>query len=258
MSKSSVGISLVVVFLATLGCTSESGITITNSPNGKSISVKIGNHPMTVGSGNVTTEERAVADFAHVVNSGAANLEIVPGDYSLTITADDNIQPLITSRVENGKLILGSEGSYSTSSGVLIKVSMPELLSAKLNGSGDMRFAEFSGDTLAVNASGSGNVNFSGMDYGKMDVKVQGSGNVSGSGNADSVTTSIAGSGNVKLTELPARSVTAKVSGSGNVSVAPSENLTAQVFGSGNITYQKNNRLTVEKQVAGSGQVYSR
>lgn len=57
------------------------------------------------GSGNVITEERTIADFDSISVSAGINLFIEQGDdEALTIEAEDNIVPRISTDVRNGRL----------------------------------------------------------------------------------------------------------------------------------------------------------
>src|SRR3712207_1838364 len=59
------------------------------------------------GSGNLISETRQVAGFSAVDLDGVGELNIQQGSTeSLLIEGDDNIVPLITSTVRNGRLVL--------------------------------------------------------------------------------------------------------------------------------------------------------
>ncbi|GAB4464532.1 MAG: hypothetical protein OHK0029_34550 [Armatimonadaceae bacterium] len=60
------------------------------------------------GSGKVVTDTRSVGDFSAVDASGVGSVLIAQGDRdSLTIEADDNVLPYISTEVKNGVLHLG-------------------------------------------------------------------------------------------------------------------------------------------------------
>ena len=66
------------------------------------------------GSGHVVDEPRSVSGFSAVSLSGSGRLLIEQGETeSLTITADDNLLPLIKSEVSGGRLELGSKDSMT-------------------------------------------------------------------------------------------------------------------------------------------------
>src|SRR5262245_51971625 len=62
------------------------------------------------GSGNAITESRNVSDFNSVRLMGSGQLTIdVTGTESLTIKADDNLLPYLTSEVNGKQLTLGTK-----------------------------------------------------------------------------------------------------------------------------------------------------
>ena len=64
------------------------------------------------GSGNIVTESRSVGAFHGVSFEGLGRLVIdQPGTSSLTITAEDNIQPVLVSEVVDGRLMLRVAGN---------------------------------------------------------------------------------------------------------------------------------------------------
>jgi len=69
------------------------------------------NFNQTSGSGNVETEERSVnQDFDKVHGSAGIDVYLTEGDdYKIVVEADDNLIPLITTEISNGKLKIGVE-----------------------------------------------------------------------------------------------------------------------------------------------------
>ena len=68
------------------------------------------------GSGDVQAEERAVSDFDEILLEGGGSIVVdVSGTESLTIAADDNLLPLLTSDVVAGRLELRTRESIAPS-----------------------------------------------------------------------------------------------------------------------------------------------
>ena len=62
------------------------------------------------GSGRVQTESRTVQGFTEVDLAGQGSLTITQGaDEALTIEAEDNLLPVLTSDVQHGRLVLGTK-----------------------------------------------------------------------------------------------------------------------------------------------------
>jgi len=100
------------------------------------------------GSGNVVTESRALGPFHAVSFSGisgpGATADLVleqTGSSSLTITAEDNIQPFLVSEVVDGRLTLGV--APNTNLGrvqqIEFRLTTPPLDELSSNGSGERR-----------------------------------------------------------------------------------------------------------------------
>ncbi len=187
-----------------------------------------------IGSGNVITEERTIGDFTAVSLSGSPDLYIqVGGAPSLSIKADDNILALIRTEVRGDTLVIDSEKSYSSRKGIVIRVTVPDLQSARLMGSGDIDIQELRGD--------------------RFEVSIQGSGDVRATGTVRMLSATVQGSGDMHLYDLDALDADVKVVGSGDIRVRATGNLDATVTGSGDIRYRGN--PMVKSKVHGSGDI---
>jgi hypothetical protein len=190
------------------------------------------------GSGTSKTESRAVGAFSKIDLSGSPDVEVTIGpEMSVTVTADDNILPVIDTRVEGETLRIDSKQSYSSSIGVKVKITAPAL--------------------EAVNVTGSGNIHVAGLKAGEMGAEVTGSGNITLKGAAERLRAKITGSGDLQAGDLAAKEVRVTVTGSGNATVRAIEKLDASVTGSGDVHYS-GNPPQVAKNVTGSGDISPR
>jgi hypothetical protein len=189
------------------------------------------------GSGVSKTESRAVGSFSKIDLSGSPEVRVAVGsDTSVAVTADDNILPIIETKVEGDTLRINSKQSYSTSLGVKVNITVPSL-----NG---------------VSISGSGDIKVTGLKAGDMDVSVTGSGNLTLSGGVDGLHARIVGSGDLRAGELAAKRVRVAVTGSGDAAVRATEELDASVTGSGDVRYFGHPHQ-VRRSVTGSGNIDS-
>jgi hypothetical protein len=189
------------------------------------------------GSGNVITETRDVSDFDDIALLGSGDVDInVTGVESVVIEAEDNIMPLLTADVRNGRLELGSESRFSTDVGVKYTITV-----ASLNG---------------VEISGSGDVTAAGVDAGSFEVRIIGSGDVRLVGAATQLGVEISGSGNYAGEELLASVGDVQISGSGTAVVNVADELDASVSGSGSIEYLGD--PAVNASTSGSGDISRR
>lgn len=172
------------------------------------------------GSGNVVTESRALGPFHAVSFSGIGHLVLEQtGSPSLTITAEDNIQPFLVSEVVDGWLTLGV--APNTNLGrvqrIEFRLTVPAL------------------DELSV--SGAASVDATGIDTDRLDVAVTGVMTVTIAGRAAHQDISITGASTYDAAALDSRTVTVDATGASRVIVRVSEALTARVRGASTVTY---------------------
>lgn len=233
-----------------------------------------------VGSGAVATEARDVGGFDRVRLSGEGELRITQGDAeALTIEAEDNILPLIETRVENGGLSIGYRhgvrsvrptrpirydlrvrnlgGLHLSGSG---NATCDDLrtdgLEVVISGSGGLRLGRLRTERLGATVSGSGGIGVEDLSARSAAVTISGSGGVSARGGAGSQTVRISGSGSYDAREVRSGTVEVTVSGSGGASVHADEGLAIAITGSGGVTYSGDARVV--QRVSGSGRVSRR
>ena len=187
------------------------------------------------GSGVSKTESRTVSSFSKIELSGSPEVEVTVGPAaSLSVTADDNILPLIETKVDGRTLDIDSKGSYNTSIGVKVKITAPTLEGVSISGSGDIHVTE--------------------LKAGEFETGITGSGNIVIVGTSDQLTAQITGSGNLKADELSVKHARVTVTGSGNATIRATDEVDATVTGSGDIRYA-GNPPQVKSNVIGSGQI---
>jgi len=77
------------------------------------------------GSGTMATETRDVSGFDEIDLGGSGRVLIaVTGTESLTIEAEDNILPLLTTEVRNGRLELGAKQSISPTREIVYTITV--------------------------------------------------------------------------------------------------------------------------------------
>jgi hypothetical protein len=150
------------------------------------------------------------------------------------IAADDNILPLISSRVVNGSLKIQSRGSYRTRSPIRVWITTP-------------RLDEFT-------TMGSGNVVIHDVNSPHLKLTLQGSGDIQANGRTAELDLALMGSGRARLADLLATDVSAGVFGSGDAVVRATGRLDAQMFGSGTLRYVGNPK-SMRSSHFGSGRI---
>lgn len=191
---------------------------------------------MLVGSGTAAEETRPVGQFDAIELSGSGQLIFRQGDKeSLSIKADDNLLPYLTSTMEGGTLHLGVRNN------VLIQTHLPIVYTVTAR------------NLKAVHLSGSGSAKLDSLSTDRLEIDVTGSGDVVASGRAGHQTISISGSGSYNGAACQGTTGEVHISGSGNVTVNVSDQLDAHVSGSGDIEYL--GHPSVNTHISGSGHV---
>ena len=85
------------------------------------------------GNGNVITQTRKITEnFEKIEVSSGLDIIVSQADVaSVTVRIDENIQPLITTKVINGVLVVSVSESYSTSDDPEIHISLPIITGLK-------------------------------------------------------------------------------------------------------------------------------
>lgn len=190
----------------------------------------------TAGSGQLATQSRQVSGFTSVELTGVGELSIdQTGTESLTVSAEDNLLPLLTSEVEGDTLILGKKPNTRivTTKPITYTLTMKDITGLAVSGSGTINAPKLSTDALRIEISGSGMITTA--------------------GNADDQSLEISGSGRYLADGLTTKTTTAEISGSGTASVVASDALDVKISGSGTLTYSGNPQVT--QTVSGSGRL---
>ena len=198
----------------------------------------------TKGSGVVKEKSRNVANFSRLVLALPATVTLSQGaTESLTISTDDNLLPLLTTRVENDELLIEGDQArgFSTKEGVRIRLTVKLLSGIRINGSGDVFGDQLKSDKFEIVIAGSGDVKFKSIRADQFRIGIKGSGDVTvDTAASKSVEASIHGSGDIRLASLQATLVSISVNGSGDVFAAGNtDRVDIEIVGSGDVRTRK-------------------
>jgi hypothetical protein len=211
------------------------------------------------GSGQAVERARAVAPFSRVRLDGPVDVRLVQaGQEAVKVSADDNLEPLITTAVDGDTLVVGVKpgSSFSTRHPLRVTVDFKQLTALEVRGSGDASVDRWKGDRLRVEMSGSGDVAIGLLEAREWSASLSGSGDLSVSGQADQQDWVLSGSGDVSASSLSGQQARAQLSGSGDLRLGVSQDLDAKLSGSGDLRYA--GRPKVKSQVTGSGELMAR
>ena len=218
--------------------------------------VNVGPGELVQGSGTVKTESRDVRGFDSVEVAGTGTLVITQGDSEhLTISAEDNILPKLTSEVVNGRLELHPQSNtqLNTSQPIRYMLAVKQLKDVRLAGAGDVQARSLDADQLDIAVAGSGNTNIGRLTARTLTVTVSGSGTATIAGQATQQNVTISGSGRYRAADLQSRRASIQINGSGDCAVSVADSLNVTIAGSGNVTYVGS--PTVNQTILGSGSV---
>ncbi len=214
---------------------------------------------VTRGSGNVKTESRQVSGFTNVQLDTSGDLTFSQSESeSLTIEAEDNLLPFLTSDVSSGTLKLSTKPNTGFSATKPIKYTLvvKNLTTLKLNGSGNITAGDLTTvDKFAVEGNGSGSITLAAVVTGDTTIDLSGSGslNVASLASAN-VAVSINGFGDAQIATLDAQSLSANLKGNGSLGISGSvtdQNVT--ISGSGDFNGDKLASKTAVIKTDGSG-----
>jgi hypothetical protein len=194
------------------------------------------NYNVTKGSGKLATETREVSNFTGLVFAGMGDITITQGETeSLTIEAEDNVLPRITTQVQNGKLTIGfdSKQPVSPTRPIRFALSVKNLDLIALTGAGSIQMTDFKAERIALDVSGAGTINVSGKTD-SQDVTITGFGSYNGR-NFESQISRVA------------------ISGAGSATVWANTNLDVHVSGAGTVNYYGN--AVAQRVISGAGSV---
>lgn len=209
----------------------------------------------TAGNGSVTQQTRNPGHFDGVSLGMAGDVELRLGDTeSITVTTDDNLQPLVDTYVEDGTLkIRVKKGNRIAPTKLHFVVQARSVSHLTVGGSGTISADGLRSSSLNAEVGGSGSINVRRLDSDNVRVQIGGSGNFTATGRAAQVRSSIGGSGSVDVGQLSADTVHVSIGGSGQAVVWARRELGVSVGGSGDVQYYGDPQ--VSKSIAGSGTV---
>jgi hypothetical protein len=189
----------------------------------------------TVGSGVLVTESRPVSNFTGISVSGVGRVILEnTGTESLTITAEDNILPLLESEVRGSILTLGPRPNtnLSPTRNIVYRVTYRDLRSLLASGVTVIEANGIATDAFTTTASGVSTISVAGA--------------------VDRQTITLSGTSNFTGERLTTRVTNVNISGVSNAVVHASERLEGAVSGSSVLEYVGNPVIAVNVSGAAS------
>jgi hypothetical protein len=190
-----------------------------------------------IGSGKEARETREVGNFTQLDLLGIGRVEVTIGNpQPLVISGDDNILPMIETKVTDGRLTIRSTRPIRPVQPLIIKVTVPDLAAVMLRGSGEIAATSIANDNLRATLTGAGTITLSGQ--------------------TSKVTLTLAGVGNIDARELVAKVVKVDMAGTGRIDVSPVVSLHVTITGVGTVAYS--GEPTITQKITGVGELTRR
>lgn len=192
-----------------------------------------GNSEIT-GNRNYTTLEHDLNEFQSVSNPFPGTVRLKNGNYKIRINAESNILDMITYKIDDKMLILGSDDVNFESNGIDFEIYSQDFNYLINDGSANWTSDSLNIDPMII-SNGSGKIELTGKSTTQ---KIQSN-----------------GSGDINLTSMPTENINIEASSTGEILVNVSNNAEVLVNGSGSITLLNLYGILVVT-INGSGNVY--
>lgn len=211
------------------------------------------------GSGKIKAETRKLNTFDAISIDYPAEVLIVQGkSETVKLEADDNLLPQLSTKVQNGKLVItNSESEWSkrvkSSQTVKITITVKDLHDVEFSAAGKLRIEKLTSDSLNFDLSGAGEVKLIDLKVDDLNCSLTGAGDIKADGTANNVKVEIDGFGSFYGDDLQSLNADVTINGAGSVKLKVKTKLNAEINGAGSIGYYGN--PTVDQSVNGAGSI---
>ena len=210
------------------------------------------------GSGIATTQRREIGVFLGIGVGGPFAVVLRAGSReAIAIVADDNVLPLIETRVRSSgsdrtlEIDLRRDTRVEPRTPIVVTVDYVRLDELAVGGSGSISARSMKAAKLEAAVGGSGSIGLDDLDAGNLIVAIGGSGTFRADGRAARMSVSVAGSGRCDAQRLVVGDVTASVAGSGDARVRAETSLRVSIAGSGDVYHS--GAAAPQVSIVGSG-----
>lgn len=224
------------------------------------------------GSGEVALKSYDVAAFSGIALSSDGTVTVLPGDFAVTASAEDNILPTLRLQTRDDTLVVWRDVDWidgiRPTVPIRVTVTVPQLATVAVSGSGRVVVRGVGAPVVGYSVSGAGALDLVDVPATRVKIDVAGSGTVSASGiratefaadlrgaaravvagKADVATVNVSGSVLYRGAHLRARQVVAEVDGAAQAFVWADDALKARVGGIARLGYRGNPALEVAIQ----------
>jgi len=207
------------------------------------------------GNGNVKKQTRDVGSFNKIDVNRGLNVIIEQADsYFVEVEADDNLLPLITTRVENGTLVISTDKNIDEASAKNVYVKVPELTEIETSSGSSIRTqGKYTGTNMAVKSSNGSHAELE-LEFDNISCETSSGSSVSVKGKALKLTTDSSSGSQIEARNLLANDVVSESTSGSSTDIHPILSLNGKASSGSSISYDSSPK-TVSKEESSGGSV---
>jgi hypothetical protein len=209
------------------------------------------------GSGNITTEKRTVeGNFKSIEVNNSIDLVIEQSDkMEIVVEADDNLQKHITTKVENGTLVISfDKNSFSNAGSKKVTVKMPVIDELEATSSATITSKNtLKGENIRLNTSSAASIDIN-IESDIITCDSSSGSSITINGKALKMETTASSGSEINATKLLANEITADVSSGASINVHPIVTLLAEASSGGEISYDIQPK-SIQKKTSSGGTI---
>lgn len=208
------------------------------------------------GNGKVVTEDRVVEEYSGLDISSAFNVVIMQGDhYSLTVEADENLLPVIETKVKRGVLYISTKENIRKFEKMNIYITFVDIDRMEISGAVDLESkGVLNLNNLDLECSGATDIDLS-LEVSTLRVDISGASDLNLEGRCGMFVIDVSGASDLNAFDMKANDVRVDASGASSVKVFAISSINADVSGASDVSY-KGNPDTNNITTSGAGDVH--
>ncbi len=213
------------------------------------------------GRGSNVSRNYQVGNFQQVEVSGPYDVTVrTGGNAGVSAQGSQKLLDRTIVEVQGDKLVIHPQEqhsffswSFNSAGKAKVMVTVPQLTSATIAGSGDIRVDHVRGNRFEGTVAGSGGLNVDEVEVQALKLSIGGSGTAKArSGKAQSAEYSIGGSGNIDAGAVQLQQAKISIAGSGSVKANATGTADVSIMGAGDVDISGGAKCSVTKAGAGS------
>jgi hypothetical protein len=213
-------------------------------------------HETVRGSGHATTREYAVSGYRGIGIAVPAEVELVQGaSEGLTLTADDNVLPLVKVAVERGILEVRfpNDVDVRPRTPIRIGVRAKRVESISLSGRVRLQSNRLAAPRLDLNLAGASSLTLPELAVPRLELHASGHSHAMLGGRSERLAMRIAGEGEINAVRLEAAEAKVGLAGAAQVGLGVHQRLAVSVTGSGAVRYFGDPQVT--RSITGTARI---